>query len=125
MQYLGKVRHFAEGRLLMKRFLEILHGTRRTEWVLLIVALVILMMQFSENGTGQSDLETRMKSILSKIEGVGCVSVMVMENEEGQPEGALIVAEGATDVGVCLKLQQAVHNLLDMELSRIEVVQHD
>lgn len=111
----------------MKKILEILRGARRIEILLALVALAILLLQFSGDFqvmNGGTDLERRLAGVLSRIEGVGRVEVMVAENSAGEPEGVLVVAQGADDVGVCLRLQYAVQTLLGTEAARIEVVEH-
>lgn len=109
----------------LNRFAEILHGARKIEWLLLVIAVSVLLMQFLGTSGTDSDIETRLAEVLSDVEGVGRVRVMVMEDADGMPEGVLIVADGADDMEVRLRLQLAVHTLLGMENARIEVIQHE
>lgn len=111
----------------MKKFIEILHGARRIEWLLLgiMFAALLLYMSGAEYGTGHgTDLERRLQDILSHINGAGNVEVMVVQNESAEPEGVLIVADGGRNIETCLRIQQAVHTLLGIEITKIDVVQH-
>lgn len=109
----------------LNRFLEILRGARKIEWLLLLVAVAVLLMQFSGVDDGSSEIEERLTEVLENVEGVGRVRVMIVEDQTGNPDGVLIVADGAKDMGVRLRLQAAVQTLLGMENTRIEIVQHD
>lgn len=108
----------------MKRILELLKGARRIEWIAAAVAAAVLLLQLTGSlaPTGaQTDLERRLASILSSVEGVGRVEVMIAEDGEGGVEGVLVVAEGAWDAGVCLRIQYAVETLLGVDASAVEV----
>ena len=109
----------------MKRVFEILHGARKIEWLLLLLMALVLLLVLCGDGTEQngSDLEKRLRETLEKIEGAGKVEVLIALDGEGLPEGVLVVTEGAGDIAVNIRLQQAVHALLGLEVSRIEVVQ--
>lgn len=110
----------------MKRILELLKGARRIEWIAALIAVAILLMQLLgaiEPAGTQTDLERRLEAILASIEGVGRVEVMVAEDAEGGVEGVLVVAEGAWNAAVCLRIQYAVETLLGIEASAVEVVQ--
>lgn len=110
----------------MKKMLDMLKGARRIGLFLALAVAAILLLQvvgsFSPgDGTG---LEQRLAGILGQIDGVGRVRVMVTENADGKAEGVLVVAEGADDIRVCLRLQYAVQTLLGTEAARIEIVQY-
>lgn len=110
----------------MKGILETLRSARKIEWLLLavlIAALTLYLTGFPLRSGDQSDLESRLQNILQKIDGAGDVEVMVVQGTGETPEGVLLVTKGARDVGTCLRLQRAVHTLLGLEISRIEVVQ--
>ena len=111
----------------MKKMLDILKGARWFEVLLALVAIAILLLQFAGSasfGSDGTELERRLSGILGQIDGVGRVKVMVTQSADGVPEGALVVAEGADDVGVCLRLQYAVQTLLGIEASKIEIVRY-
>ncbi len=111
----------------MKRFLEELKGARKIEWLVLLAAISILMLA----GFGQSDApeayrteeELRLISILRRIDGAGDVDAMIARADDGIR--VLVVAEGADDAGICLRLQYAARTLLGAEISRIEVIRHE
>jgi len=109
----------------MKRLLETLRGARKIEIFLAAVAIAVLLMQgsscFQSQSTG-TELEQRLEAILARIEDVGRVDVMVNESADGTPNGVLVVAEGADDISVCLRLQYAVQALLGIDASEIEIV---
>lgn len=108
----------------MKRLLELFRGARKIEIFLMIAAAAMLLLQFgSTSGKhAQTDLESRLTLALRQIEGVGEVHVMIVQQEDETAQGVLVVADGADDVGVCLRIQYAVKTLLGVESSEIEVM---
>lgn len=111
---------------MMSKILDAFKGARKIEVFLAIAAIAVLLLQgIGQIGTSnQTSLENRLEKTLSQIEGVGRVSVMIVENENAQAEGALVVAEGADDIGTCLRIQYAVSTLLNLNIGQIEVVPH-
>lgn len=110
----------------MKRLLERLRGARGIEWfaALALAALLALMLLKPVSGGGASGtpLERRVERILRRIEGAGRVSAMITQGEDGAVTGAVIVAEGLSDVKTYLRLQRAVSALLDVDADRIEII---
>lgn len=110
----------------MKRFLEIFKGARRLELILLAAAVAILLLQLGGQGLMggevQTDLEKRLSGLLSQMDGVGRVRVMVAQREDGEIDGVVVAAQGADDLGVCLRVQYAVQTLLGVENTKIEIV---
>ena len=118
----------------MKRLLERLRGARGIEWfaALALAALLALMLLRPGGGDGArreagpsgsgTPLEARVERILQCIEGAGQVSAMITQGEDGAVTGAVIVAEGLSDVQTYLRLQRAVSALLDVETDRIEII---
>lgn len=109
----------------MKKIMEVLRGARWFEILLAAVAvavLILLQMRDAAPSGGNTELEKRLCAVLGRIEGVGRVEVMVTEDGQNRPDGVLVVAEGASDMAVCLRLQYAVQTLLGTEVSRIEIV---
>lgn len=102
-----------------------LRGARRLE-IFLALALVAAaaLMIMGDGGTdgAQTALEARMERTLSAIEGAGKVRVLINEGDTGEIMGVLVVAEGAGDIRVYLSLQNAVRALMDIDVSRIEIV---
>ena len=66
--------------------------------------------------------ETRLSKVLSSIEGAGQVEVMIVR-EDGVVTGVLVVAEGAKDIGVMLKLLDATSTVMGVDKSVVEVYQ--
>ena len=112
----------------MKKFLDALRGARKIEIFLAIAAIAVLLLQGGvpfQPKTHGTELEQRLGAILCRIDGVGNVEVMVTEAADGSPAGVLVVADGAGEIGVCLRLQYAVQTLLGVEASRIEIVRSE
>ena len=111
---------------MMKRLLERLRGARGFEWfAALALAALLALMLLRPGGDGDASgtpLETRVERILRRIEGAGRVSAMITQGEDGTVTGAVIVAEGLSDVQTYLRLQRAVSALLDVEADRIEII---
>ena len=108
----------------MKQLFETIRAARWLEPTILIalVCILILIALGSGGGSTASDEEARMQRILSKIDGAGKVSVMIAEDEGGACTGVVVVASGAGDIEVLLRLQRAVQALTRLELSRIEII---
>ena len=108
----------------MKQLFETIKAARWLELAIAagLVCVLIVLALGSGGGSASSDKEARMERILSKIEGAGRVSVMLARNDAGECTGAVVVASGAEDVEVMLRLQRAVHALTNLELSQIEIV---
>jgi len=110
----------------MSKLLELLKGARKIELFLLAVATAILLMlslKTVQPDHTQTELERRLAAILERVEGVGNADVMVTENPDGSILGVLVVADGAENISVRLRLQYAVQTLLDANASIIEIVQ--
>lgn len=104
----------------MKRFLDDLKGARKIEWILLAAAVAMIFLFMCDGSTSSSAPrtaeETRIISVLSRIEGVGKNDVLISEG------GILVVAEGIEDVAVNLRVQYAIQTILGIEASKIEIV---
>ncbi|MDD4839806.1 MAG: hypothetical protein PHE93_03950 [Clostridia bacterium] len=78
----------------------------------------------SESAT---DIESRLASILSQIDGAGNVSVMVtycdevLGGDSKKISGVIVVASGADDIGVRLELMQAVETALSIDAKLVDV----
>ncbi len=90
-----------------------------------MLALLLLCLLFvsSKRGEGnvKTDLEIRMERVMEKVEGAGESYVMINE-EDGRVKGVLIMCEGAEDISVRLRVQEAARAILDVENERIHVM---
>ena len=103
--------------------------------LLLVIALAkgacLLLPQGGTDTAGvASTEEVRLAQVLSSMAGAGKVEIAVRWAEEAvtavqqdskTPVGAIVVAQGAEDVGVRLKLIRAVTTLLQLEPGAVEV----
>ena len=90
-----------------------------------LLALALLRGVGGRDATERTALEARLESILSDIDGAGDVRAMVTQDGEGRVTGALIVASELDSVRTYLNLQSAVATLLEVDLSRVEIVGRD
>lgn len=70
--------------------------------------------------------EVRLARVLSAMEGAGQVEVAVFyaqEAEKSLPCGVVVVADGAQDVAVRLRIARAVETLLGVSASQVNVFQ--
>jgi len=133
----------------MKTRLEKLRKIKTSQWALLLIVLGLAISflfptrqkEQDANTAGDAEgsaQEMRLAQVLSKIEGAGEVDVVIWyegwtqessawlwnaeENAEGgMPRGAVVVAQGADDLMVRLKLAQAVETLLGLDAQAVEV----
>ncbi len=91
----------------------------------LVTALVLLCLLFvssrQEEGNVKTDLEIRLERVMEKVEGAGESYVMINE-ENGAVRGVLIMCEGAWNISVRLRVQEAARAVLDIENERIHVM---
>ncbi len=94
----------------------------------IIIALALIIYsgvsekKAEEVSTVMDEEETRLSKVLSSIEGAGQVEVMIVR-EDGVVTGVLVVAEGAKDIGVMLKLLDATSTVMGVDKSVVEVYQ--
>lgn len=104
----------------------------------LLLAVVLWPTQKSEKSRKETlvatELESRLASILSGVEGVGEVQVMLMTKEEKggsgfspgetreQVTGVLVSATGGDNPQVVQKIQEAVMALFQVEAHKIKVM---
>lgn len=89
--------------------------------LLFCVALCLMLGSQSENASTE---ESRISRVLSAIDGAGAVEVAVYY-EESIPCGAVVVAEGAGDVAVQLRLMSAVTTLLGIDQGRVAIYERE
>lgn len=99
----------------------------------LLAALLLLALSRYDGIGGKTDMteiEARLSATLSCIEGAGDVRAMVLtdesagafgENAASSVSGVIIVASGAYDLGVRLRLQQAAMTLFSLDAQSVEV----
>lgn len=86
-----------------------------------------------EESVEQSELERKLESLLSKVEGVGEVQVMLMTGQDTEKDsfyssenkkitGVLVAAEGADDSVTVRNIQQAVMALFQVEAHKIKIM---
>lgn len=109
----------------MKRIRELFRSARKLEIALAIVAAAVLALMLIEQGAGPTASgtaeEMRLERLLERIEGAGQVSVL-LGGGEGAYSGCVVVAGGAEDMRVCLKMQRAVMAATDLPLEKIEII---
>ena len=94
---------------------------KKDGWILaaLLFCVALCLLMGSQHDDAASG-ENRIRQVLSAIDGAGTVDVAVYY-EESLPCGAVIVADGAGDVAVQLRLTSAVTTLLGIDLARVAV----
>ena len=74
----------------------------------------------STSASVMTDEEMRLASVLKTIDGAGDVSVMITKNGE-TVVGVIVIAEGAKDISVRLRLLDATATALGIEKSIVNV----
>lgn len=74
-------------------------------------------------GRGADDVEGQLEDILSSIDGAGEVKVMIVRSDDGTICGAIVTAQGAADIAVRERLQNAVRTVLGIEIGQVEIFQ--
>lgn len=119
----------------MGKLLEIWRRVRQDGGLLVMIALAVgiclLLPQEQEKLSGSSsEEEARLATVLSAMEGVGKVEVVIRWDETSAtmtqpgskaPAGVVVVAQGAEDIGVRIKLIRAVTTLLQLQPNSVEV----
>ncbi len=93
--------------------------------LLILSLLVSLFLKLSPQTGGTSEIA----KLLSKIEGAGRVEVYISAEDGGAYDlsagqkaiGAVVVAEGAYDIAVSLKLRRAVQVLCSLPYEAVEI----
>ncbi len=112
----------------MKKLLEAL---KKDAWLVVLFALCafgcLLLGQGSTAAASSTAEEARLARVLSAMQGAGRVDVAVFyeDAENAVPCGAVVVADGAGDAAVQLRLARAVMTLLPLKADQIEVFQRE
>ena len=92
--------------------------------VILVVIGVVLMFVPSLNSkdSGNGSIEKCLKTTLEMAEGVGEVDVMVTFGNDNKAEGAIIVAEGASDARIKKMLHDSAVSVLNIPEYKVQVL---
>ena len=101
---------------------------RKDGWLLAALAAAVaacLLLGAAAPDASGTEEETRLSRVLSAIEGAGRVEVAVFYDaaEEATPCGVVVVAQGAQDMAVRLRLARAVETLTGVDAARVEIFQ--
>lgn len=118
----------------MKETMEKIRGMKGGIFLLILCLCALLCLAAPLTGekqqTDMTDEEKRISSALSAIAGAGeCRIVMHYAGEDSvfgaksMPDGAVILSQGAHDIGVRLQLMQAAEALLGLPPERVEIFQ--
>lgn len=113
----------------MNKWLE----TSKNKRMLLLAtaAAVLFLLFFQSDENSMSQLEKRISQALSQTEGAGSVQVSIYYEQTSagigagtsKPTGALAICEGAGDIGVRLRLTEALRTLLGLDASQVMVLE--
>ena len=116
---------FANSKLFQK-----LKNIKHIEIIVAVIFAVIIMLIYmsslddnksSKNSQG-TNLEVRLESILSDIDGAGNVSVLINSSSDETIDGVIVVASGAENIGVRLNILRAVETVLKIPTAQIEIL---
>lgn len=99
---------------------------RRDGWLLAALGVAVLLCLGLGLAEGQpashTEEEARLSRVLSAMEGAGEVEVAVFYADDSVlPCGAVVVAQGAGDVDVRLRLSRAVCTLLGLDNNQVDI----
>ena len=100
---------------------------RRDGWLVAVLAFVVtlcLALGATDTKAAQTTDEARLSRVLSAMAGAGTVDVAVYY-DDAIPCGAVVVADGAGDAAVRIRLAGAVSTLLGLDASRVAVYQRE
>jgi hypothetical protein len=101
---------------------QLTHFLRKDGWLLAALCICVLLC-FALTASGDKSLPTEeehISRVLSAIQGAGDVEVAVYY-EDAVPCGAVVVAQGASDIAVQLRLASAVTTLLGIDANRVAI----
>ena len=75
----------------------------------------------TESAYGMDQEESRLASVLEGLEGVGRVQTMITRGENDEIVGVIVIAEGAEDIGVRLRLLSAVTTAMGVDKRIVNV----
>lgn len=95
--------------------------------IAIIFAVIILLIYLSSTNltstskSSSTNLESRLETILSDIDGAGNVSVLINDSND-QIDGVIVVASGADNVFVKMNILKAVETVLKIPTAQIEIL---
>ncbi|MEE0884454.1 MAG: hypothetical protein U0L59_04420 [Faecalimonas sp.] len=113
-------------------------GNKKNQWLILLLVGILLVViaiptkSDTEKDTGfrmtenedanATEMEKRLESILSQMQGIGEVHVMITYRQENQVEGVVVVAEGGEQGVIVQKITEVVRALFDVDSHKIKVI---
>ena len=113
-------------------------GNKKNQWLILLLVGILLVViaiptkSDTEKDTGfrmtenedanATEMEKRLESILSQMQGIGEVHVMIAYRQENQVEGVVVVAEGGEQGVIVQKITEVVRALFDVDSHKIKVI---
>ena len=98
---------------------------KKDGWIIAaLIFCVALCLMLGTSTDDSSSEESRISRVLSAIEGAGTVEVAVYY-EDAVPCGAVVVADGAGNVAVQLRLLSAVTTLLGINQNRVSIYERE
>ncbi|MBQ2929319.1 MAG: hypothetical protein IJD99_03795 [Clostridia bacterium] len=98
---------------------------KKDGWILAALLFCVAMcLMLGLQSEAASTEESRISRVLSAIDGAGTVEVAVYY-EDALPCGAVVVADGAGDVAVQLRLISAVTTLLGIQQDRVAIYERE
>ena len=98
---------------------------KKDGWILAaLIFCVALCLMADTDGAESSAGENRISRVLSAIQGAGKVEVAIYY-ENTVPCGAVVVADGAGDIAVQLRLLSAVSTLLGVNQDRVAIYERE
>lgn len=113
----------------LKGMFEKIKGIKNIKIIALVFIIAIALIIYSnvvasdkdEKQSFQNDEETRLASILSSVEGAGEVETMITKSS-GQIVGVLVIATGANNPLVRLRLLNAASSALGIDSETVSVM---
>lgn len=113
----------------LKGMFEKIKGIKNIKIIALVFIIAIALIIYSnvvasdkdEKQSFQNDDETRLASILSSVEGAGDVETMITKSS-GQIVGVLVIATGANNPLVRLRLLNAASSALGIDSETVSVM---
>lgn len=116
-----------------------LSENKKNQWLILLLIGILLVViaiptksgtnmdtslrMTNEGDANATEMEKRLESILSRMQGIGEVHVMITYQEESQVEGVVVVAEGGGNGVIVQKITEVVRALFDVDSHKIKVIE--